>query len=476
MSRLARLRLTVLLSVIALNVSAAHACGLCGSPSTDHSHGISQGLASDDTSEVAAAAPSLSSRPGAAYTVYLNFDGFAFNGQWGNTGATPGITPAYSGTQAQIREVWARTAEKYVGFNVNVTTVDPAIAAGQAGSDSARQRYYDTTSRVMHTVIGGNGAWFGGGGVSYVGVTANAYSGTGTTNGFHTNWTFASLAPNNLQFVADVTTHENGHGFGLNHQGDSNIPGAGSREYSNNGGAVGNGSYAPLMGNSYSSQRSTWRTGSYYNSATGVITQQNDVRTHLNNSGLTLLDDGIGHSFANATALPLIGASVDATLAQGFINPISSANPNPIGIDNYTKDYFKFSMGQSGNVTLNLANGGDWLTNGVASVGATLRSKLNIYSSSDRINPFAFGVEAANTLSSSFSGLLSAGDYFAEITSFGGYSSTYDTNAKYFDMGSYVLSGSGILPAVVVVPESGTVVLIGIGLVGLLARRRIRRK
>ncbi len=83
-----------------------------------------------------AAAPALSSRPGAAYTVYLNYDGFSFTGQWGDTGRSPGVTAAYTGSEAQLRETWARTAEKFVAFDVNVTTVDPAVAAGQAGPRS----------------------------------------------------------------------------------------------------------------------------------------------------------------------------------------------------------------------------------------------------------------------------------------------------------------------------------------------------
>ncbi len=323
----------------------------------------------------------------------------------------------------------------------------------------------------MHTVIGGNGSWFGGGGVSYLGVTQDPFSGTGITNGYHTNWTFAALAPGNLQFIGEVSAHENGHGFGLNHQGDSGIGGASNQEYSSNGGANGNGSYAPIQGNSYSVQRGTWRTGNYFDSADNVTSAQNDVESFLNNSGMTIVDDGIGHSFDGATLLPLVGSSIDATLAQGFIVPLAPSTPKPLGIGNYSRDYFRFTMGGAGTVTLNLANGGDWITPGVAAPGATLRSKLNLYRSSDRVNPFAFGVEAANTLSSSFTGFLTSGEYFAEITSFGGYASTFDTNAKYFDMGSYVLSGTGIL-APVVIPEAGTFALVGVGIVGLILRRR----
>ncbi|MDX1930985.1 MAG: PEP-CTERM sorting domain-containing protein [Capsulimonadales bacterium] len=411
--------------------------------------------------------PALSSRAGAAYTLYLNFGGFNFNGNWGNTGLAPGSTGAF-GTSDQIREIWARTAEKYSAFNVNVTTVDPAVAAGQASSDAQRQLFYDNSSRLMHTVIG-SGTWFGAaGGVSYIGVAPFSYSGIGTTNGFHTNWVFTNFLANGSKFIAEATAHENGHGLNLDHQSDFQVNGNINNEYSSNGGASGNGSYAPIMGNSYGSQRGTWRTGTYSNG-----TVQNDVATLLSNSGFSLVDDGIGHSFATATNLPLTGTLVDSTLAQGVITPLTGQTPNAIGIDNYTKDYFRFTMGQTGEVTLTVTNGGDWLTPGVASVGATLRSRLSIFRASDLLNAFGTGVEAANTLSTTFTGVLTAGTYYARISSFGGQTSSFDGTAQYFDMGSYILSGSGILPGIgAAAPEPGTFALLGLGLIGLVRYRR----
>ncbi len=461
---------------LTLSVSAAHACYLCGSPGRVHPAGETVPPAEHAGGVSGAPAPPLSSRPGAAYTVYLNFDGFAFNGNWGGDVRTvPGTTPAYSGSTAQLREIWARTAEKYAPFNVNVTTVDPAIAAGQATTDTVRQSYYDNTARLMHTVVGGNGSWFGGGGVSYVGVTQNSYTGTGFSNGYHTNWAFSAQSPGNLQFVADVSAHENGHGFGLNHQSDytSNTS---NNEYSSNANSTGNGSFAPIMGNSYDTQRGTFRVGTQLvKNGSGAVTGstiQNDVQVIRANSGMTYTEDGIGHSFATATLLPLAGTSVDSTLAKGVIVPTATA-PDPLGINNYSKDYFRFSMGTAGAITMNLANGGDWLTPGIASIGATLRSKLNIYQAGNLATPFAFGTESASTLFSTFNGTLSAGDYIAEITSFGGFQSGFDANSKYFSMGSYVLSGGAITPALV--PEGGTLALLSAGLTAFAVRRKRNR-
>src|SRR5262249_16547107 len=126
--------------------------------------------------------PAFNSDLGAPYTVYLDFAGFTFNGNWGNRPQdTPGTTPPYdldgnttnftSIELGAIKNIWSRVAEKYSPFNVNVTTVDPAVAAGQNGNDTLRQNFYDSQARMMHTVIGGSGSWSSGGGVSHVGVT-----------------------------------------------------------------------------------------------------------------------------------------------------------------------------------------------------------------------------------------------------------------------------------------------------------------
>ena len=172
-------------------------------------------------------APAYSSLPGAAYTLYLDFSGFNFPGGWAGGSSMPGSTPAYnrdldpsafSSTELNaIGTVFSRVAEKYAPFNINVTTVDPAVAAGQAGTDAARLAYYDSQPRMMHTVIGGTGEWSGGGGVSYVGVAPYNESGS---NGLHTNFVFSGQNVFDLQFIAEAAAHEDGHGLGLLHQHD----------------------------------------------------------------------------------------------------------------------------------------------------------------------------------------------------------------------------------------------------------------
>src|SRR5436853_5609068 len=77
--------------------------------------------------------PQLSSRPGAAATIYLDFNGHV-ESSWGSFSnvTTPafdrdGDPTSFSATELNsINEIWTRVAEDFIPFNVNVTTVAPA--------------------------------------------------------------------------------------------------------------------------------------------------------------------------------------------------------------------------------------------------------------------------------------------------------------------------------------------------------------
>jgi hypothetical protein len=213
---------------------------------------------------------------------------------------------------------------------------------------------------------------------------------------------------------------------------------------------------------------------------------QNDVAVILSqtqNPGLTLASSAIGHSFATATAVPLVGNTIDVSspLHDGLIVPASSDNPQPIGINNYTKDDFKFTSNGVTPITLTVHDGDDLLTPGVADPNATLNSILNIYNSSGTLlateaeDPSTAALEDPTTFFETYTGLLSAGNYYAEVTSFGGrVQQSDDPNynpAYYYDTGSYFLTGTGF--AAIAVPEPTSIALAG-GLVGigLLGRRR----
>src|SRR5687768_7837861 len=108
--------------------------------------------------------PQLASRPGAAASIFLDFDGHT-EAVWGND--TNVVTRVYNrdsdpnsfseAETAAMTEIWARVAEDFAPFNINVTTIEPPSFANRA---------------AVRVAIGGNYSdWFGdpAGGVAYIG-------------------------------------------------------------------------------------------------------------------------------------------------------------------------------------------------------------------------------------------------------------------------------------------------------------------
>ncbi len=411
--------------------------------------------------------PQLSSRPGAAYTLYLDPSGFAYDGTW--LGSTPGTNLGFRNAPpgdtfnasdlVAIRAMWAATANQFRSFDVNVTTVDPAVAAGQDADDIERKDYYDSQTKMMHTVIGppGNAGWQGAAdGIAALGVIDIV----APSNGEHTNWMFSQDVNNgddvlDGNYIGTITSHEVGHTFGLQHQGDFTA-GASVNEYGFGDTAAGDGSYVAIMGNASGRQRAAWRVGSAHDDSNVTFTQ-NDVAVIMANDGMTIVDSGIGHSFATATPIPVTGGIVDVNdpLHRGTISPVDSGGGyDPIGFANYTFDFFSFQADGINPVTLTVNNGNDLLVPGTADNGFTLRAFLDIYD--DGFTPIATGTEDPSTLFTSYTATPAAGTYYAQITSWGGHDevSGFDP-AQYYDMGGYFLTGSGF-----VIPEPGTFAII----------------
>jgi len=424
-------------------------------------------------------APSLNSRSGATYTIYLDFAGFDFSnvtgadgtqGAWGYTGAKPGVVHAYdtdgdplnfsADEVTAIKQTWAVVAQAYVGFNVNVTTVDPAPSfGGYAG----KQTYYDVSAHFMHTSIGGDYNWFGGaGGVSYVGTTQDG----GNFSGAHTNWVFGNGTANWPPYMGTAAAHEDGHGLSLGHQHDENQGGEYTLGDYNGNNFRANGTYGATMGAAYYTQRGAWRIG---DPSKG---NGNDVAGLQSNRDMgPLLDDGLGHSITTASALIVDNTgAVNAGAAQGWIMPLASTGYSAgsgVGDANaYTKDFFRFRA-KGGLVTLTLNDGTEFLQTGIADPGATMRGVIRILDGGG--NLIGTSIEDASTLFATYSGVLAAGDYYAEVDSYGAYISAYEPNSRYFNMGGYFLTGTGFAA----VPEPATCVALGFGVLALLKRKRL---
>jgi hypothetical protein len=317
--------------------------------------------------------PQLSSRPGAPATLYLDFNGNVER-QWG--GHTNVVTPPYdtdgnksnysAGEIAAIDEIWARVAEDYAPFNLNVTTVAPATIADRK---SAR------------VAIGGSYAdWYGSsaGGVSYVGGFSTSAS--------NVAFVFAdSLNRGDARDVAEAASHEAGHLFGLEHQATWN----GSQlvsEYNSGTSAL-----APIMGLSYYADRTTWANGATSDSPTS---RQDELATIASTAnGFGYAHDDYGNTIATAAALPLTGST---TQFSGVIGR------------NDDRDVFKFTT-----------NGGAAIFSlDVAQFGPNLDSVLELQNSAG--TPLIVA-SPSNSFGASLSTNLAAGTYYLVVHSSGGY-------------------------------------------------------
>jgi len=197
----------------------------------------------------------LSSNPGAALTIYLDFDGHVTSGTiWNNrTGGADFVTPPYdidgntgnfSSTELNnIVAIWKRVAEDFAPWQVNVTTVDP-------GSEALKKSSTSDTEYGIRAVIGGSSTdWYNSsaGGVAYLGSF--------TWNTDSPCFIFENqLGNGNVKYTAEATSHEVGHTFNLRHDGTTSI------SY-----YTGHGDWAPIMGVGYYEPITQWSKGEYAN-------------------------------------------------------------------------------------------------------------------------------------------------------------------------------------------------------------------
>ncbi|MAE65710.1 MAG: hypothetical protein CMJ18_15685 [Phycisphaeraceae bacterium] len=236
----------------------------------------------------AGAVPQYQSLPGAAATLYLDFDGH-FEAQWGayDNVTTPsfsldGDTGSFSSAElTRIEEIWARIAEDFAPFDINVTTVEPPSFANGDG---------------LRVAIGGTSYdWLGvpAGGVGYVGSFTNFLA--------NTVYVFpAQLGGGNARNISEAASHEAGHGFGLDHQ--SLWSGGALVEQYHPGGS----GWAPIMGVSYYQNLTTWNDG------TNQFGEGQDDLSVLSGpiNGFGYRTDDHGDVFGASSMLSVAGTSI----------------------------------------------------------------------------------------------------------------------------------------------------------------------
>lgn len=266
-------------------------CPICsGAGLPAESSSVESASSSDPSASLVPGLPLLSSNPSAQAKLFLDFDG-RFEATWGSRFniSTPaydfdGVLSSFSAAeQSSISQIWARVAEDYAPFNIDVTTIDPGTVADRV---------------VAVVAIGGsNTDWYGSsaGGVAYVGGFYNSSS--NVAYAFENN-----LGNGNVKYTTEAVSHEAGHLFGLNHQAVWN--GTTMVTAYNQG----NADWAPIMGVGYYSARTTWHNGP---TNLGPTTYQDNIAVLAGaNNGFGLKADDFGNSISTASQLAASGSTV----------------------------------------------------------------------------------------------------------------------------------------------------------------------
>ncbi len=346
------------------------------------------GTATLDVVDYEVTPPSLHSRPGAAATLFLDFDGY-FQAAW--TNFTNIVTPVFdrdglpnlfgASELAAITEIWQRVAEDFIPFNIDVTTVNPDDFSNGVG---------------LRVAIGGSSAdWYEPqGGQSAGGVALlNSF-----TNGDpNVVYVFPAQLSDVARYIAEASSHEAGHAFGLRHQSRYDVNANKIEEYN-----PGNANWAPIMGVSYYAARSTWYNGPDSVSAASLQDDLAIISGAVNGFGYR--PDDRGNTFNSAT--PLTGPGFQKT-GSGIIEKTSDA------------DYFSFITG-GGEITVSVA---------VADVGANLDATLELRSATDELIASA---DPGNSLGATITTTVATGEYRVVVRSHG----------TYGDVGQYTVTAS----------------------------------
>jgi hypothetical protein len=272
----------------------------------------------------------LHSRPTANHVIYLDFDGHVTSGTLWNTQFTNGnsfTTPAFdtngntgSFSDAELERIqliFQRVMEDFSPFDVDVTTEFP-------GLERLRNTGGADTQWGIRVVIGGDGAWFGGGG----GV---AYLRSFDWNSDTPCFVFEdNLANGNEKYTTEAISHEVGHTLELSHDGRTSP----AEEYYEGHGSGVTG-WAPIMGVGYYRELSQWSKGEY----PSANNPEDDLDLITTRNGFGYRADDHGNTRATASSATVNGSSVTGA---GVIERRTDF------------DYFKFTAG-AGNITISIS-------------------------------------------------------------------------------------------------------------------------
>lgn len=332
--------------------------------------------------------PVLNSYPKAAPVIFLDFDGHYVTGTSWNWNGPFSCGPSNMKT-LQIQEIFARVAEDYRPFNINVTTDSTKYWAAPLKS----------RARVVLTVTN---EWYGSG--------AGGVASTGSfSRGDNTPcFVFTKLLGYSTKAVAEAAAHEAGHTLGLRHQAVYNDSCLRVTDYYDGKGS-GEASWAPIMGNSYNRNVTTWHMGTSSRSCTSI---QSDLDMILNPiNGVTYRADDHANVLTAATPLAVVE---DSMMAEGLIE-------QPVDYDIFAINVQKTSAFrlEASPYSIGINNSGANLNVRVSLVDSNQQEVANFYSGS-KLNKIIDTVLVAGNYFLKVDG--SSGQYFSEYGSLGSYS------------------------------------------------------
>ena len=321
----------------------------------------------------------LESLHGAKAVLYLDFQG-GYTASWGGvTYAKPDVS------NDQIQEVFARVAEDFMPFDINVTT---DLSVYQHAPDGSRQRVIITPTPFTASDVSGI-----------------AHLGSFNWTGDNPCWSFNISG----KTCAETCSHELGHTLGLSHQG-KDLNGI-HTEYCGGQGS-GETGWAPIMGLSFSENVSQWSQGEYLDAnnlqdALSIISaNNNDVGYSADDAGDTLATSRYLELFSNYTA----GAT---------------------GVIERTGDTDAFQFTTSG--------GAVSLRVDPAVVGPNLALQIALYDPQDSL---LVSTNPQNTLWASLNTNLPAGTYTFRVSGTGRNDPLTNGFSAYGSLGFYSITGS----------------------------------
>lgn len=357
----------------------------------------------------------LHSLPSATKTIYLDFNGqtvsgTVWNDQVGGASFTlaaysfEGDTTSFTNNELErIQNIWARVAEDFAPFNVNVSTEEPPLEdlKNTGGTDDRWG---------VRVIVGGTFA------------PEAAHGGVAHIGSF--NWdsdTPALVFEDNMndgeeKSTAEAISHEVGHTLGLNHDGRINP----MEEYYTGHGA-GATSWGPIMGVGYYTMLTQWSQGEY----TSATNPEDDLAIISTMNGFGYRADDFGDSDLNAFKITgnAVGSFVDLT-HKGIIE------------QNTDVDFFQLDVGD-GQVNLTITGG---------PVDTNLDILAEVYDSNGNLVAWSNPLDDVTAL---ISFTATTGNYYLKIDGVGVGDPLGSGYSDYGSLGQYQITGSIPNPTVI---------------------------